>query len=78
MHRCRASGTRNPKYDGVSPVAAQWYLNEVWRRVRAQLNREDIKIYGLRVAEPHHESTPHWHLLTFVQAPHYKRFCETL
>jgi hypothetical protein len=78
MHRCGTSSTRNPSYDGVSPAAAQQYLNEVWRRIRAQLSREDIKFYGLRVAEPHHDGTPHWHLLTFVQAPHYKRFCEIL
>jgi len=35
MHRSGTSSTRNPNYDGVSPVAAQQYLNEVWLRVRA-------------------------------------------
>jgi hypothetical protein len=78
VHRCGASGTRNPNYDGVSLAAAQQYLNGAWQVIRAQLSREDIKYYGLRVAEPDKNGIPHWHLLTFVQAPHYKRFCETL
>jgi len=60
------SGDANPKWAGFTPLDAQDYLNGIWQRIRAKLDREQIRIYGFRVAEPNHDGTPHWHLLLFV------------
>lgn len=58
---------KNRKYKGATPREAQLWLRETWARVRADLARQQIKMYGFRVAEPHHDGCPHWHaLLWFV------------
>ena len=69
MHATNATGIPNSAYDGSSINDAQDYLNHVWQLCRAKLDREQIKPYGFRVVEPHHDGTPHWHLLLFM-APH--------
>lgn len=57
----------NFKYNGVTPSDTQAYLNSLWKRIRAKLNRDGLKIYGYRVCEPHHDGTPHWHLMLFMK-----------
>lgn len=68
------SGRRNDKFNDTTPREAAAYLNCVWARIRAALKDEDIKIYGFRVAEPHHDGTPHWHGLFFMERRHVLRF----
>ena len=61
---------KNSKYDETTPRDAQRYLSVLYARVRAQLARHDIGIYGFRIAEPHHDGCPHWHLLLFCEPAH--------
>ena len=56
----------NKKFDGSTPRDAQDYLVNLWAKIQAKFSRESIKPYGFRVAEPHHDGTPHWHFLLFV------------
>lgn len=81
FHSVRQLGERvrfvpNKKYDRSSPRDAQAHLRRVWARIRAQLKREGVSFFGMRVAEPHHDATPHWHGLVFSN--NVDRFCAVM
>lgn len=69
---------RNRKYQGDTPRQAQQYLQGLWSKVRAKLARDNIGVYGIRVVEPHHDGTPHWHLLLWMKPEDEKRVTSTL
>ena len=54
------------KWDGSTPKDAQAYLVQTWAQTRAKLNRLGIKYFGIRVAEPHADGCPHWHMMLFM------------
>jgi replication gene A protein len=62
-----AVGGENKKYNGATPRDAQAYLVAVWARIRAAFQRAAIKCYGIRIAEPHTDGCPHWHMMLFVE-----------
>lgn len=67
---CPARFHRNSdaRWSGATPKEAQQYLCEVWARARAQLKRLGIECYGFRIAEPHKDACPHWHLLLWFKS----------
>lgn len=69
------SGTINPKYEGATPRGVQAYLQKTWARIRAAYGRYNIKPYGFRIAEPHHDGCVHWHALVFMRSCEVGYFC---
>jgi len=65
FHAQLSKGGANPLHDRQTVRDAQQWLCKMWARVRAKLRRMSILFYGFRVAEPHHDGTPHWHLVLF-------------
>ena len=77
-HAFTAFGHRNSKWNGASPRKTQNYLNRVWQLIRAELARREIPVFGLRVAESHHDGTPHWHGLLFTAPEHTGELLEVM
>lgn len=67
----------NPKYDGSSVRDAQVWLSKRWALIRSALNDANIEVMGFRVAEPHADGCPHWHMLLFV-APWFAKQAEQI
>jgi hypothetical protein len=67
FHAQRFKGGRNPTWDGSTPRDGQRWLCKTWARVRAALHRERIGVFGFRIAEPHHDGCPHWHMLLWAE-----------
>jgi Bacteriophage replication gene A protein (GPA) len=65
-HSTNADGTPNPNYRGHSVRDCQVWLSKMWSRSRSKLKRLSILVYGFRIAEPHHDGTPHWHMVLFT------------
>lgn len=77
-HSVHAKGGFVKNWNGGTPRDTQRYLCGVWAKIRAKLNRERIKIFGFRVAEPHHDGTPHWHILFFMLPEHKQQVYEIM
>lgn len=72
-YHATSNGRSNPKYDGSTPKQAQAHLTKTWAQIRAKLHRENIQPIGFRVAEPHKDGCPHWHLMLFIKSKQAKR-----
>lgn len=72
-HAIGYDGKPNPKYEGFTPKQSQEFLTSTFANLRAYLAKHGVRVYGFRVAEPHHDGTPHWHMILFYEKQ-YKKF----
>ncbi|EKN3689257.1 replication endonuclease [Yersinia enterocolitica] len=59
----------NHKWDdeAYSPKDGQQYLCNIWSKMRTAFKDNKLSVYGMRVVEPHHDGTPHWHMMLFCE-----------
>jgi hypothetical protein len=65
----KETGHRNGKFYAFgcpTPRDAQRHLQDVWDAFGKACSNKGIHYYGVRVVEPHHDGTPHWHLILFT------------
>ncbi|EMQ9336187.1 TPA: replication endonuclease [Escherichia coli] len=67
FHAVHSKGGFVSQWNGCTPQDTQRYLCGVWAKARAAISRAGIHVFGFRVVEPHHDGTPHWHLLLFMR-----------
>ncbi|MCL2894291.1 replication endonuclease [Brenneria tiliae] len=53
--------------EAFTPKDGQRYLVKLWGKMRTAFKDNDLKVYGMRVVEPHHDGTPHWHMMLFCK-----------
>lgn len=69
-HSVGGTNAKYTEFGSPTPRAAQAYLVKVWSAIRSALHRRGIQPYGFRIAEPHTDGCPHWHMLLFVAPEH--------
>ncbi|MEY4415794.1 MAG: hypothetical protein RIQ53_3087 [Pseudomonadota bacterium] len=77
-HAQTMHGGANPRHDGSTPRDAQGWLRRTWQRTRARLHRLRVPVFGFRVAEPHHDGCPHWHMLLWTTPAEVERLAEVM
>jgi hypothetical protein len=60
-------------WNGASPRDAHRSLCHRWQAILRDLHRVGIRLSGLRVAEPHKDACPHWHIWLLYRPEHESR-----
>ncbi len=67
FHATLNNGRPNPKWNSETVRQSSDYLVEAFAAFRKAMHKAGLRWYGVRVAEPHHDGTVHWHLLCFMR-----------
>ena len=51
------------KWDGSSPRDTNAYFAKGWHKMQAVLSKNKTHYFGIRLVEPHHDGSNHWHLM---------------
>ncbi|MFH7116612.1 replication endonuclease, partial [Klebsiella pneumoniae] len=65
FHATLNNGRPNPKWTSATVRQSSDYLVHMFAAFRKAMHKAGLRWYGVRVAEPHHDGTVHWHLLCF-------------
>jgi hypothetical protein len=63
----------NNRWNGTSPRDAHQSLCHRWQAILRDLHRVGVRMSGLRVAEPHKDACPHWHIWLLYRPEHETR-----
>ncbi|MDU1088650.1 MAG: replication endonuclease [Leclercia adecarboxylata] len=67
FHATLNNGRPNPKWTRETVRQSSDYLVDTFAAFRKAMHKAGLRWYGVRVAEPHHDGTVHWHLLCFMR-----------
>lgn len=67
FHATLNNGRPNPKWTCETVRQSSDYLVDTFAAFRKAMHKAGLRWYGVRVAEPHHDGTVHWHLLCFMR-----------
>ncbi|QHX00883.1 replication endonuclease [Citrobacter freundii] len=67
FHATLNNGRPNPKWTSSTVRQSSDYLVDTFAAFRKAMHKAGLRWYGVRVAEPHHDGTVHWHLLCFMR-----------
>ena len=67
FHATLNNGRPNPKWTSATVRQSSDYLVHTFAAFRKAMHKAGMRWYGVRVAEPHHDGTVHWHLLCFMR-----------
>ncbi|EPK7444498.1 TPA: replication endonuclease [Klebsiella variicola subsp. variicola] len=67
FHATLNNGRPNLKWTSETVRQSSDYLVDTFAAFRKAMHKAGLRWYGVRVAEPHHDGTVHWHLLCFMR-----------
>lgn len=67
FHATLNNGRPNSKWTSETVRQSSDYLVDTFAAFRKAMHKAGLRWYGVRVAEPHHDGTVHWHLLCFMR-----------